>query len=605
MGKSGWGLWIGCFLISFCLTALSPGSWLSGEARSPGPSSIQSTWLAQSPSSENEAPETEASQEPAIEDVTPLPTQSVAIDQDKLEEIAASEKYPVLLEGKTLFELQGPLGPTTAEQRAQRTSQRVRNFANNPLDAVENLEIVQLEELTMIVIADRPIVVLDRLDGALEETSTKELAAQYLERLIAGVAEYRSRREADNVGRALIKTGIVTACIVATLTILNTVFGFFLNRLQQWRESNLNATFFENIEFLSAARIAILIATIAKLIRAGFIIAILYFYIPFALSFFPQTRAIGNRLLELVGNTARTVGQSIIGYLPNLVFIIAIALVALYSIRFSKVLFHALGQGSVTLPGFYPEWSAPTHKIIVFLIVSFAAVLMFPYLPAAGSQGFQGISIFIGALITFGSSGVIANLVSGIIMIYTRAFQIGDRISVGDVTGDVLEKTILSTRLITTNNEIITIPNATLIITNIINFSAIIREENKPLVLHTTITLGYDVPWRKVHEVLIAAAFSTSDISESPAPFVLQTSLDDFYVSYELKAFTHSAHKMPLIYSELHQNIQDQCNEADIEILSPHYNALRDGNQITIPADYLPTNYNPPGFRVNPLKNSP
>ncbi|NJK49024.1 mechanosensitive ion channel, partial [Candidatus Gracilibacteria bacterium] len=139
---------------------------------------------------------------------------------------------------------------------------------------------------------------------------------------------------------------------------------------------------------------------------------------------------------------------------------------------------------------------------------------------------------------------------------------------------------------------VITIPNAAVLGSHVINYSAAASDSaTPPLILHTTVTLGYDVPWRKVHEVLTKSALATAQILEEPAPFVLQTSLDDFYVSYELNAFTSSPSIMAKIYSELHQNIQDKCNEADIEILSPHYRAARDGNQTTIPADYLPPDY--------------
>jgi small-conductance mechanosensitive channel len=231
-----------------------------------------------------------------------------------------------------------------------------------------------------------------------------------------------------------------------------------------------------------------------------------------------------------------------------------------------------------------------------------SAILIFPYLPASSSSSFQGVSIFIGAIFTFGSTAIIGNIISGIVLIYTRAFQLTDIIQVNGQRGKVIEKTMLSTRIMTPDNEVITIPNASLLVSDITNYSAVIRDQHQPLLLKTTITLGYDLPWRKVHQVLIDAAKQTEDILSDPEPFVLQTSLDDFYVSYTLKAFTNYPEKMPLIYSALHQNIQDKCNEADIEIMSPHYSNLRDGNQTTIPANYLPDDYQAPGFHFDSHK---
>ena len=237
------------------------------------------------------------------------------------------------------------------------------------------------------------------------------------------------------------------------------------------------------------------------------------------------------------------------------------------------------------------------------LIIALTLATIFPLLPGAKSPAFRGISIFAGALFTLGGASTIANLVGGFIIIYTRAFQIGDRVQVGDVIGIILEKTILSTRIRTAKNEIVTIPNANLITTNIKNFSTAYRDINQPIILHTVVTLGYDVPWRDVHRILKEAALLSPSILKDPAPFVLQTSLGDFSVSYELNAYTEQPSMMPEIYSELHQNIQDKCNKAGIEILSPQYSAVRDGNQNTMPEKYLPKDYQAPGFQINPLNN--
>ncbi len=211
--------------------------------------------------------------------------------------------------------------------------------------------------------------------------------------------------------------------------------------------------------------------------------------------------------------------------------------------------------------------------------------------------------MFAGALFTLGSTAIIGNIVSGIVLIYTRSFQVGDVIKAHGVTGKVIEKTMLSTRLLNFDNEIITMPNGSLITSEITNYTAVMRDSETPLMLKTTITLGYDVPWRKVYQVLLDAANASEGILKEPQPFVLQTSLDDFYVSYTLKVYVKEPEKMNGIYSQLHQNIQDKCNEADIEILSPHYSAIRDGHQITIPADYLPDDYQAPGFRLESLGN--
>ena len=295
------------------------------------------------------------------------------------------------------------------------------------------------------------------------------------------------------------------------------------------------------------------------------------------------------------------IGQGFVNYLPNIGIVLVVGLITFYTIRFIRPIFNEIERGALPIPGFYPEWAGPTFNLFRVLMIALALIVVVPYLPGSNSPAFQGVSLFLGVLFSLGSTSAVANVVSGIILIYTRAFQVGDRVKIADALGDVVEKTLLVTRIRTPKNVLITIPNAAVLGGNVINFSASVRENQQPLVLHTTITLGYDVPWRKVYQVLMDAAEATEGILADPAPFVLQTSLDDFYVSYELNTYTNEPGQIPRIYSHLHENLQDKCNEADIEILSPHYSAVRDGHHSTIPAEYLPQNYQPPSFRVHPL----
>jgi small-conductance mechanosensitive channel len=227
-------------------------------------------------------------------------------------------------------------------------------------------------------------------------------------------------------------------------------------------------------------------------------------------------------------------------------------------------------------------------------------VVIFPYLPGSDSPVFQGISVFLGFLFTFGSAGSLSNIIAGLVLTYMRLFKIGDRVKIGEVTGDVIEKSLLVTRIRTIKNEIISIPNSTVMSSHTINYCSDAVE--KGLILHTTITIGYDVPWKQVHQALLDAADRTDMVLKDPQPFVLQTSLEDFYVAYQINAYTREPNKQAVMYSQLHQNIQDCCNESGIEILSPHYRAARDGNMSTIPANYLDKDYQVPRFNVNITK---
>ena len=223
--------------------------------------------------------------------------------------------------------------------------------------------------------------------------------------------------------------------------------------------------------------------------------------------------------------------------------------------------------------------------------------MAFPYLPGSNSPAFQGVSVFLGILLSIGSSSAIANIVAGVVITYMRPFRVGDRVRIADTTGDVVEKNLLVTRVRSIKNVDVSIPNSMVLGSHIINYSTVAQKEG--LILNTTITIGYDAPWRQVHELLKEAARRTDLINQDREPYVLQTALNDFYVSYELNAYTNSPNKMAIIYSGLHQNIQDCFNEAGMEIMSPHYSTLRDGNETTTPSDYRNKDYEIQGFRIS------
>jgi small-conductance mechanosensitive channel len=265
--------------------------------------------------------------------------------------------------------------------------------------------------------------------------------------------------------------------------------------------------------------------------------------------------------------------MGILNFIPNLFAIIIIFTLTRYFVKFLGALFAEIEKGKLNVDGFYPEWIKPTYNILRIVIYAFMFIIIFPYLPGSDSPVFQGVSVFFGLLLSLGSTSAISNLVAGLVITYMRPFQIGDRVQIGDILGEVTEKNLLVTRLRTSKNEDVTVPNSNILSTKNMNFST--SSKNLGLILHTEVTIGYDIPWKQVHELLINAAEKTNDVLKVKPPFVLQTNLSDFYVSYELNAYTNQPKKMAGIYSDLHQHIQDEFNKAGIEILSPHYEQYR------------------------------
>jgi small-conductance mechanosensitive channel len=326
------------------------------------------------------------------------------------------------------------------------------------------------------------------------------------------------------------------------------------------------------------------------------LVVVLFFYLPISFRFSPETKYIADGIYRFLFDPLTDALMAIIGYIPNLFSIFAIVFITYFLVRFLKYMSEELHFGRINFKGFYKDWARPTYNIIRILIFSFSFIFIFPLLPGADSEAFKGISLFLGALITLGSSTAIANIVAGIVITYMRPFVIGDRVRIGETQGDITEKTLLVTKIRTIRNESITIPNAQILNGHLMNYSRYAKDRG--LVLRTSVTIGYDVSWKKVHELLISAALATEMIEESPKPFVFQKSLEDNYVHYQLHAVTKSANSQEKIYSDLHANILDQFNEAQIEILSPHYRAMRDGNVLTIPAENIPEGYEQPGFLV-------
>lgn len=508
----------------------------------------------------------------------------------------APAEAPVVLRGKTLFVVRSRLFTFSPEDRARTVSQRLAFLSRQPLSRIREVTVQEEGNNSEIVSGDLVLMTVTDADARAAGQTRPELAQVYA-RSIRDAAEALQRQYSlRTILLGLLYAGLATAGFVLLFRFIGFAFRKLYGKLDAWHGVYIRSLRIQKLELLPARRIVGLLRNLARLARLAATLVLLYFYVTLMLSFFPWTRRYSTTLLEYIFSPIRTVAESIAAYLPNLFFIAVILVFAYYAIKLVKFVFAEIGRETISLPGFYPEWAMPTYKIARFLLIAFTAVIIFPYVPGSRSPAFQGISIFLGLLFSLGSSSAIANVVAGSVLTYTRAFQVGDRIKIGDATGDVIERTLLVTRMRTIKNEDISIPNAMVLSSQIVNFTSAAKEYG--LILHTAVTIGYEAPWRTVHKLLIDAALATGNILAGPKPFVFQASLDDFYVRYELNAYTNKPGLMANTYSDLHQNIQDKFNEAGVEINSPHYSALRDGNSSTVPREYLPAEYSAPEFRL-------
>ncbi|MFN7218514.1 mechanosensitive ion channel family protein [Microcystis sp.] len=513
--------------------------------------------------------------------------------------------FPVMLDGKTLFFIRRGVSSFSAEERANAITRRIERIAQNDSIPIENLTIEQIpDDNSLYLSVDQEVILtVTERDAKAYRSTPKVLAQQALQKIQVAIAQYRQDRKPEQLLKNIIYTVIATfAFLIISFAVIK-ISGKLFPFIRRLIESLTPGIQIGNVEIVSSSKISFFWLRVLRIIRLLVLFLLLFNYATFVLRLFPWTRVFGESILGYFYQSLELVLSSIGQYLPNAFIIAIIIFITYYLIRLIKPFFTAIERGNLVIPGFYTDWAKPTYNLLLVIIIALAAIVAFPYLPGFDSPAFRGVSVFLGLLLSLGSTSAIANVIGGIILIYTRAFRIGDHIQVGEVIGDLIEKNFLVIRICTPTNKIITIPNSSLLSSNVINFSISSRELNRNLIIQTTITLGYDLPWRKAHKTLIEAALETEHILKEPAPFVLQTSLDNFYISYQLNAYTNQPNLMVIIYSELHQNIQDKCNEAGIEILSPSYTSLRDGNTTTIPENYLPSDYVAPPFRVQSSDN--
>ena len=500
----------------------------------------------------------------------------------------------VLVHGKPVFQVTGS-DSSIAASRAAAISQRIA-WMEKTEHFKPSAIAVSSEHGTAVTAGGLVLMTVTAQDAKALGKSPADTAAYYAAHLRDALTTPRHRSMLRIILMGLLYTLIATTVLFFLFRFLRLFFRKIRHKLDSWRGTLIPSLRIQKYELLPADRIANFLILITRVVALVVSLILLYAYVSLVLGFFPWTRGYAHTLVGYISSTLSTIGSTALRYLPNVFTILIILVIAFYLIRFTRVIFTEIGKGNITLSGFHVEWAEPTYKIVRFLLLAATTIIIFPYLPGSSSPAFKGISIFLGVLFSLGSTSAVANIVAGIILTYMRAFRLGDRVQIADTVGDVIEISLLVTRIRTIKNVEITIANSMVLSSHFVNFSGSLHEDG--LILHTTVTIGYDSPWRKVHELLIGAANATEGIVESPAPFVLQTALDDFYAHYQINAYTRRPSEMSIIYSRLHQNIQDKFYEAGVEIMSPHVSTIRDGNRIAIPEDYLPKDYRSPSFRV-------
>ncbi|MDX1555194.1 MAG: mechanosensitive ion channel family protein [Xanthomonadales bacterium] len=421
---------------------------------------------------------------------------------------------------------------------------------------------------------DESLLWLIELDAELEGATLPVLAGAHRDRIARAIREFRADRDPDRLvrnGLYALGATIVFVLVLWGLLRLYTVLHRWAERRVQKSIKDLADKTYNLFHPVQAWRV---LAALLRILRIVLVIVLVYFYLNAVLGLFPWTRPVAVVLLGLILDPLKALGAGMLSALPNLFFLAILFIVVRYILKLIRAFFTGVNQGRIRFENFDQDWAIPTYKIVRVLVVIFAVVIAYPYIPGSDSLAFKGASVFLGVLLSLGSSSFIAHTIAGLTMTYRGAFKEGDVVRIGDVTGEVEDIKLLVTRIRTPKNEVVIVPNSNILNTDVVNYSRFARDG--ALYLHSVVGIGYDAPWRQVEAMLLEAVRRTDGLLQEPPPFVLQKSLGDFTVNYEVNAACRDDRQMPALYSRLHANIQDVFNEHGVQIMSPHYVADSD-----------------------------
>lgn len=478
-----------------------------------------------------------------------------------------TKRYAVAPFNDTLFYIYNKLGSSLAKDRADNVVTRIQNLYEDDFVKVDSFKIENNEISSDIVYKDLIITSITELDALLEGKSKEEIAKQYLKSIQETI---NREKEENSISKLLIRIGLIALIFIVfylLILLINKIKDYSVQRIMTERTQLIKDVKIKNYVLVSSVQKTRILINSINMLRWALIILMAFIMLPIVFSVFPFTQSWANSLIGLFTKPLKKAFLAIWDYIPNLITVFVILFVMRYAVRLVKYIFTEIDKGKLEVNGFHREFAMPTFTIVRFLLQAFTLVLIFPYLPGSNSDIFKGISVFIGVLFSLGSSSAISNIIAGLVITYMRPFRIGDRITIADKTGVVIEKSPLVTRLRTIKNEEITIPNSSILSGNTVNYSTF---SDQGICFQVELTVGYEEPWERIHEMLLNIPPRVARVNTTPAPFVLQKKLDDFYVLYELNVYISQSAEIALAQSEIFQLILNDFLAAGIEMNAPH-----------------------------------
>ena len=489
----------------------------------------------------------------------------------------------VIIDGTLVVRLRG-VSSYPAAERARLVRDRIIDAASDESFSVVALKLDHKADRTDIMAGEERLLSVLDVDANIENLDRELLAEVIKTKITSVINQYRKDRSTS----VLLINSSVALGLTAVLALLLWGILKIFHRLDAWAvrhvQKSVEGLASKSHHLIRANQLWTLVAGFLSMVRLIAIVILVYTYLNTVLGLFPWTRPAALVLLDLVLNPLKSLWHGFVNSLPDLVFLVVLFLVLRYVLKLIGMFFKQVAQGRIKLSDFDPDWALPTHRIVRFLVIAFSVVIAYPYIPGSDSLAFKGVSVFIGVIFSLGSSSFISNILAGLAMTYRGAFKVGDRVKIGEVTGKIEEVKLMTTRVSTVKNESVVIPNSNILNMDVTNYSVKARESG--LVLHTAVGIGYDTPWRQVEAMLLLAAERTVGLQKEPGPFVLQTSMNDFAVNYEINAYCTEVARMLAIKSDLHRNIQDVFNEHGVQIMSPAYENDPQTPKIVPPEDW-------------------
>jgi len=487
---------------------------------------------------------------------------------------------PVVVDGVVLFRVRG-VSAYPAERRAAEIAERIRAIASDRTFPVESLTVREIPSATIVVAEGQRVFGVLDADAQLEAIPRQLLAETYRDRAAEAVKAFRRDREPRVLWRKTANAVLATVVFALALWVgwrvvrrLRAFVDRHRSRLPDVRVGSLEIMRGEQLR--GSMHHALRIASWVVALLAG------YAYLDYVLLLFPWTRALGLSLSTILLRPLATFGIGFLRFIPNLFFLIILALVARFTTKLIRSFLQRVATRGISVQGFEPEWARPMERIARLLVIVFALVIAYPYIPGSESEAFKGIGLILGLMFSLGSPSLIGNMVAGFSLTFRRAFRVGDRVRIGEHVGDVMQVRLLTTYLRSPKNEQIVIPNSIILNSEVVNFTTLASDAG--LVLHTNVGIGYEVPWRQVEAMLLEAARRTPGLRSHPDPFVQQRALGDFAVDYEINVYCDDPHSMLSLYSALHRNILDLFNEYGVQIMTPAYEGDPDRPKV-VPRD--------------------